>query len=74
MNEVKELETLILIQFIDLKVNYNINEKVEISPANSYILLKINKLVILINNLSITLDDFKSIYGPLIIPAPYHYD
>lgn len=74
MNEVKELETLILIHFIDLKVNYNINEKVEISPANSYILLKINKLVILINNLSITLDDFKSIYGPLIIPAPYHYD
>ena len=74
MNKVKELETLILIQFIDLKVNYNINEKVEISPANSYILLKINKLVILINNLSITLDDFKSIYGPLIIPAPYHYD
>lgn len=74
MNKAKELETLILIQFIDLKVNYNINEKVEISPANFYILLKINKLVILINNLSITLDDFKSIYGPLIIPAPYHYD
>ena len=74
MNKVKELETLILIHFIDLKVNYNINEKVVISPANSCILLKINKLVILINNLSITLDDFKSIYGPLIIPAPYHYD